>query len=144
MILSVFDVVLNGLRTYIFSHTTNRVDVTLGAKLFNHLLHLPIAFFQSRRVGDTVARVRELDTIRNFITGSALTLVIDLLFTCIFFAVMYYYSPILTWVVLGSIPFYLVLSVIITPILRNRLDEKFRRGAENQAFLVESVNGVKR
>lgn len=142
VILSVFDVVLNGLRTYIFSHTTNRVDVTLGAKLFNHLLHLPIAFFQSRRVGDTVARVRELDTIRNFITGSALTLVIDLLFTCIFFAVMYYYSPILTWVVLGSIPFYVMLSVIITPILKNRLDEKFRRGAENQAFLVESVNGV--
>ena len=140
--ISIFDVVLNGLRTYLFSHTTNRVDVTLGSSLFRHLLHLPIAYFQSRQVGTTVARVRELETIRNFITGSALTLVIDLFFTFVFFAVMYYYSPVLFWVVLGSIPFYIVLSAFITPILRKRLDEKFKRGAESQAFLVESVSGV--
>lgn len=142
IVISLFDVVLNGLRTYVFSHTTNRVDVTLGSKLFNHLLRLPIAFFNSRQVGNTVARVRELDTIREFITGSALTLVIDLAFTVIFFAVMYYYSPTLTWIVLGSIPLYVILSLTITPILRNRLNEKFKRGAENQAFLVESISGV--
>lgn len=142
IVISLFDVVLNGLRTYVFSHTTNRVDVTLGSKLFNHLLRLPIAFFNSRQVGNTVARVRELDTIREFITGSALTLVIDLAFTIIFFAVMYYYSPTLTWIVLGSIPLYVILSLSITPILRNRLNEKFKRGAENQAFLVESISGV--
>lgn len=140
--ISLFDVVLNGLRTYLFSHTTNRVDVSLGSSLFRHLVHLPIAYFQARQVGTTVARVRELETIRNFITGSALTLVIDLFFTFVFFAVMYYYSPTLFWVVLGSIPFYIVLSAFITPILRKRLDEKFRRGAEYQAFLVESVSGV--
>jgi len=142
IVISVFDVVLNGLRTYVFSHTTNRVDVTLGSKLFNHLLRLPIAFFNSRQVGNTVARVRELDTIREFITGSALTLVIDLLFTVIFFAVMYFYSPTLTWIVLGSIPLYVILSLSITPVLRSRLNEKFKRGAENQAFLVESISGV--
>ncbi len=142
LVISVFDVVLNGLRTYLFSHTTNRVDVTLGSSLFRHLLHLPIAYFQARQVGTTVARVRELETIRNFITGSALTLVIDLFFTFVFFAVMYYYSPTLFMVVLGSIPFYVLLSAFITPILRKRLDEKFKRGAENQAFLVESVSGV--
>lgn len=142
VVISLFDVVLNGLRTYVFSHTTNRVDVTLGARLFHHLMHLPIGFFQSRQVGTTVARVHELNTIREFITGSALTLVIDLGFTLIFFAVMYFYSPTLTWIVLGSIPFYVALSVYITPILRNRLNEKFRRGAENQAFLVESIAGA--
>ncbi|MCP5160237.1 MAG: type I secretion system permease/ATPase [Hahellaceae bacterium] len=142
VVVSVFDVLLNGLRTYVFSHTTNRVDVTLGARLFDHLLHLPIAFFKSRRVGDTVARVRELDSIRNFITGTALTLVLDLFFTLVFFAVMYYYSPTLTWIVLGSLPFYIGLSLWVTPILRGRLDEKFKRGAENQSFLVEAVSGV--
>ncbi|WP_083921076.1 type I secretion system permease/ATPase [Hahella ganghwensis] len=142
VVISIFDVVLNGLRNYVFSHTTNRVDVSLGAKLYNHLTHLPVAYFLSRQVGNTVARVRELDTIRNFITSSALTLVIDLFFTIVFFVVMYFYSPTLTWVVAGSIPFYIALSVYITPILRRRLDEKFKRGAENQAFLTESVSGI--
>ncbi|RKZ89015.1 MAG: type I secretion system permease/ATPase [Gammaproteobacteria bacterium] len=139
---SLFEVVLGGLRTYLFSHTTNRVDVVLGAKLFKHLLALPISYFEARRVGDSIARVRELENIRNFITGSALTLIIDLFFTVIFFVVMYYYSPTLTFIVLGAIPFYLILSIFITPVLRKRLDEKFNRGAENQAFLVESITGV--
>ncbi|UYM17723.1 type I secretion system permease/ATPase [Endozoicomonas euniceicola] len=142
LVISVFDVVLNGLRNYIFSHTTNRVDVILGARLFSHLVRLPVAYFQARRVGDTVARVRELDTIREFITGSALTLCIDLFFTLVFFVVMYFYSPTLTWIVLGSIPFYVLLSLVVTPILRARLDEKFKRGAANQSFLVESVTGI--
>ncbi len=142
VVLSVFDVLLNGLRNYVFSHTTNRVDVTLGAKLYHHLTHLPIAYFLARQVGNTVARVRELDTIRNFITSSALTLVIDLFFTVVFFAVMAYYSPTLTWVVLGSIPGYVILSVLITPVLKQRLDEKFARGAANQAFLTESIAGI--
>ncbi|GAB6041682.1 type I secretion system permease/ATPase [Endothiovibrio diazotrophicus] len=140
--IALFDAVLGGLRTYLFSHTTNRVDVTLGARLFKHLLALPIAYFESRRVGDTVARVRELESIRNFITGSALTLVIDLGFTIVFLAVMYYYSPTLCFIVLGAIPAYVLLSVLVTPVLRARLNEKFSRGAENQAFLVESVTGI--
>ncbi|MFQ5661601.1 MAG: type I secretion system permease/ATPase [Gammaproteobacteria bacterium] len=142
LVVSLFDVVLNGLRTYVFSHTTNRIDVTLGADLFKHLLRLPLSYFEARRVGDTVARVRELDSIRNFITGSALTLVVDLFFTIVFFAVMYLYSPALTYIVLGAIPFYILLALLVTPILRAHLHEKFNRGAENQAFLVESVNGI--
>lgn len=142
IVVSLFEVVLGGLRTYIFSHTAQRIDVTLGARLFQHLMRLPMAYFVARRVGDTVARVRELETIRNFITGSALTLVIDLAFTVVFFAVMYYFAPLLTWIVLASIPFYVIVSLAITPSLRSRVEEKFRRGAENQAFLVESVTGV--
>jgi subfamily B ATP-binding cassette protein HlyB/CyaB len=137
-----FEVILTGLRTYVFTHTTNRIDVMLGARLFRHLMALPVSYFEARRVGDTVARVRELDSIRNFLTGSALMSVLDLFFVFVFLAVMYYYSPILTWVVLGTIPFYVALSFFITPILRSRLHEKFNRGAENQAFLVETVNGI--
>jgi len=140
--IALFETGLGILRTYVFAHTTNRIDVELGARLFRHLLALPIAYFQSRRVGDSVARVRELENIRNFLTSSALTIVIDLLFTVVFFAVMFLYSPLLTWIVLGSIPFYLVISAAATPLFRARLDEKFKRGAENQAFLVESVAGV--
>ncbi|MFB2659100.1 type I secretion system permease/ATPase [Shewanella xiamenensis] len=137
-----FEVVLTGLRTYVFSHTTNRVDVELGSKLYKHMLSLPIAYFNSRRVGDTVARVKELDSIREFLTGSSLTVVLDIFFGFVFFGVMFYYAPLLTWIIIGTIPFYLVLSLIVTPTLRKRLNEKFQRSAENHSFLVESVNGV--
>ena len=140
--IAVFEIALGGLRTYVLSHTTSRIDVELGTGLFRHLLALPLAYFESRPVGQTVARVQELDTIRSFLTGSALTLVLDLLFTVVFLAVMYWYSPTLTHVVLGSIPFYVLISVGITPSLRRRVEEKFRRGAANQAFLVETITGV--
>ena len=142
LVIALFDALLGGIRNYVFSHTTNRVDVELGAKLYQHLVSLPLAYFESRQVGQSVARVRELDTIRNFITGTALTLCIDLFFTLIFFVVMWWYSPVLTLVVMASIPFYILLSVFITPILRARLDEKFKHGAENQSFLVESITGI--
>src|SRR6202047_2562591 len=139
---AIFETVLGALRTYVFAHTTNRIDVELGARLFRHLVALPIAYFESRRAGDSVARVRELENIRNFLTSSALTLVIDLLFTVVFLAVMFYYSPILSWIVVGSFPFYIALSVGVTPIFRQRLEKKFDRGAENQSFLVESVSAI--
>ncbi|WP_246668326.1 type I secretion system permease/ATPase [Bradyrhizobium elkanii] len=142
VVLTVFEAVLETLRVYQFAHTTNRIDVELGARLFRHLLALPIAYFQTRRVGDSVARVRELENIRQFLTSSALTLVIDLLFTVVFLAVMFYYSTTLTWIVLASFPLYIGISAGAAPLFRRRLDEKFNRGSENQAFLVESVTGI--
>lgn len=141
-VIVVFEAFLGGFRNYLFSHTTNRVDVELGSRLFNHLLALPLAYFESRQVGQNVARVRELDTIRNFITGTALTLVIDLFFVFVFIAVMWYYSPTLTWIVLATVPAYVILSLFITPILRHRLDDKFKHGAANTAFLTESITGI--
>jgi subfamily B ATP-binding cassette protein HlyB/CyaB len=140
--ISIFEAIIGGLRTYLFSHTTNRIDVELGARLFRHLMALPIAYFQTRRVGDSVARVRELENIRNFLTSSALTLVIDLFFTFVFIIVMFFYSPMLMLIVIGAFPFYIGISALATPLFRRNLDEKFQRGAENQAFLVESVTGV--
>ncbi|HFP1190377.1 TPA: enterohemolysin T1SS ABC transporter permease/ATPase EhxB, partial [Escherichia coli] len=127
---------------YIFSHTTSRIDVELSAKLFRHLLALPVSYFENRRVGETVARVRELEQIRNFLTGQALTSVLDLFFSVIFFCVMWYYSPQLTLVILLSLPCYVIWSLFISPLLRRRLDDKFLRNAENQAFLVETVTAI--
>jgi|SRR5476651_878874 len=140
--ISVFEAVLSVLRTYVFAHTTNRIDVELGARLFRHLLALPLAYFQTRRAGDSVARVRELENIRNFLTSSALTLTIDLFFTFVFVGIMFFYSTTLTWIVLGSLPFYMLISIGLTPAFRRRLNEKFKLGADNQSFLVESLTGV--
>ncbi|CAE6750960.1 type I secretion system permease/ATPase [Nitrospira defluvii] len=140
--LALFDALLGGLRTYLFAHTTNRIDVGLGAQLFRHLLALPLAYFEARRVGDTVARIRELEQIRQFLTSNSVTVVLDVVFTVVFLGVMWIYNPTLTLVVMASLPFFALLSVLITPTIRARLHEKFNRGAENQAFLVEAVSGI--
>lgn len=139
---AIFEVVLSGMRHYLFSHTTNRIDVELGAKLFRHLMHLPLSFFESRRSGDTVARMRELENARNFLTGQALTSWLDLLFAVIFLGVMFYYSPTLTFVVLAALPIFFGASWLITPLLRKKLEDKFALGAENQTFLVETITAM--
>jgi ATP-binding cassette, subfamily B, bacterial HlyB/CyaB len=141
-LIAMFEALLSGLRTYLFSHTSNRIDVELGARVFRHLMRLPLAYFERRRVGDSVARLRELETIRQFITSSSITLVLDLCFGAVFVGVMFVYSSTLAFVVTATLPLYGLLSIATTPAFRHRLDEKFRRGAENQAFLVESVTGV--
>lgn len=138
----VFEAIFSGLRTWLFSHTTSRIDVELGARLFRHLVALPISYFQSRRVGDSVARVRELENVRSFLTGHALTLVLDLLFSVVFLAVMAWYSGWLTLIVLASLPLYALVSLLCTPVLRGRIRERCARGAENQSFLVETVSGI--
>lgn len=139
---SIFEVVLGAMRHYLMSHTTNRIDVELGAKLFKHLLHLPLSYFESRRSGDTVARVRELENARNFMTGQALTSWLDLLFAFIYLAIMFYYSLTLTLVVIAALPVFFGASAVITPLLRKKLEDKFAMGAENQAYLVETVTSM--
>ena len=141
-LISVFEVILGGLRTYLFSHTSNRIDVELGARIFQHLVRLPLSYFSARRVGDSVARVRELENIRQFLTGSAMTLLLDIVFGSLFLAMMFLYSPALAWIVVGASPLILLVAIIVTPIFRARLNEKFKRGAENQSFLVESITGI--
>jgi len=142
LVVSLFEVLLNALRTYVFSHTCSRIDVELGAKLFGHLLSLPLPWFHARRAGDSVARLRELENIRSFLTGNGIALVLDLVFSVIFIGVMLLYSTTLTLIVVLSLPCYLALSIAVTPMMRRRLEEKFQRGAENQAFLVETVNSI--
>ncbi len=142
LIIIVFEGVLNILQTQLLSHTSNRIDAVLGARLFKHLLRLPLRYFEVRRVGDTVARVRELETIRSFITSSSITIIIDLLFVGIFLSVMLLYSVFLTLVVVVSIVCLAALTLIIKPMMRYRLEEKFDRGAESQSYMVESVTGI--
>jgi subfamily B ATP-binding cassette protein HlyB/CyaB len=137
IVIAIFEWWMGILRTYLFAHTTNKIDVILGTKLFRHLAALPLRYFELRRVGDTVARVRELENIRQFITGSALTVVLDTFFTIIFIVVMLFYSPVLSLAALLALPVYAGLSFFVTPIYKNQLQEKFTAGADNHAYLVD-------
>jgi len=142
LVVGLFDVVLQYLRSYALYHTASRVDVDLGAQMFGRLFRLPVSYFETRATGQTVARVRELETIRTFLTGQAITSIIDAFFTVLFLAVLFYYSIELGFVVVLSIPFYLAAAIIVRPILRRKIKEKFNRGAISQQYLVESVVGA--
>ena len=141
-VLGLFDVALQYLRTYALSHTTNRIDVELGRRLFFHLFHLPMNYFETRSAGQTVARVRELETIRSFLTGQGLFSALDILFTVVFLAVLLAYSWKLTLIVILSIPLYILIATLVRPILRETIKEKFNRGAESQQMLVEAIVGA--
>ncbi len=142
VVVSLFDVVLQYLRAYALSHTTNRIDVELGQRLFAHLLRLPMSYFETRSAGQTVARVRELETIRAFLTGQGLFSAIDLVFTVVFIAVMFAYSVPLTLIALIALPVYILIGFTVRPPLRDLINEKFNRGAASQQFLVETIVGV--
>lgn len=139
---ALFEMVLSGMRYYLFSHTTHRVDVELGARLFSHLMRLPMSYFNSRSSGDIIARMRELEAARNFLTGQALTAWLDLLFAVVYLAVMFYYSPLLTIIVICFLPIVFGASYVVSPILRKKLEDKFALGADNQSFLVETVGAM--
>ena len=142
VIVAIFELVLNLIRNYLFAHTTSKIDAKLGAKLFHHLLALPLVYFEKRKVGNIIARVRELDQIREFIANKSVTLIIDVLFSGVFVAVMLLYSVKLTMVVLAFVSAIALLYLIVTPELRRRLEEKFQMGAQSNSYLVESVTGV--
>ncbi len=138
----IFETAMSMARNYVFTHTTSRIDVMLGARLFKHLFSLPFRYFEVRRVGQTIARVRELENIRQFLTGAPLTSVLDVMFIVVYLAVMFFYSNKLTWIVILSLPLFVILSAIVTPIFKIRLEEKFNCGAMQQSYLVEAVSGV--
>ncbi|AKG22390.1 type I secretion system permease/ATPase [Calothrix sp. 336/3] len=142
LVVSLFEAILGILRLFVFTHTARRLDLSLSAQLFRHLMRLPLAYFESRRVGDTVARVQELEQIRQFLTGTALTVVLDSIFAVVYLALMFYYNIPLTLVALGVLPLFAILTLTATPILRNWLNETFNRSADSQSFLVETVTGI--
>ncbi|MDH4378677.1 MAG: type I secretion system permease/ATPase [Vampirovibrionales bacterium] len=137
-----FECVLNISRNYIFAHTANKMDAKLGSKLFKHLFSLPYLYFESRKVGNIVSRVRELDSIRDFITNKAVSVLIDSIFSVVFLIMMLLYSTPLTLMVVGFIVLIALLYVVATPIFRERLEAKFEMGAQSNAYLVEAVTGV--
>ncbi|MBW4692811.1 MAG: type I secretion system permease/ATPase [Lyngbya sp. HA4199-MV5] len=137
-----FEAGLGFLRLFIFTHTARRLDLSLSAQLFRHLMRLPLSYFEARRVGDTVARVQELENIRQFLTGTALTVILDAVFAVVYLVIMVAYSVPLTFVALGMIPFFALLTLTVTPFLRKQLNETFNRSADSQSFLVETITGI--
>jgi len=139
---SLWETAFGWLRTRLYSETSQKIDVELGAKLFRHLLGLPLAYFEARRVGDIAMRVRQLETIREFLTNASLTVLVDPAFTIVFLVVMYFYSAKLFLITIITIPAYFAVALFITSPLRARIEEKFERGAANNALLIESIGGI--
>ncbi|AIF49858.1 peptidase domain-containing ABC transporter [Pelosinus sp. UFO1] len=142
VVVAIFQVWMTAVRSYLFTNTTNKIDVTLSSELFRHITALPIKYFETWQVGDVVSRVRELENVRQFITGSSLTLVLDIVFAVVYIAVMFVYSGVLSLAALVALPLYIILNIVVTPIFRRRLNDKFTAGTENQAFLIEAVTGI--
>lgn len=138
----IFEFLLNLVRNYIFIHTTSKIDSKLGSKLFYHLISLPLVYFENRKVGNIIARVRELDQIREFIANKSVTVILDVLFSFVFVIMMFMYSVKLTFVAIGFVFIIGILYFFITPELRRRLEEKFQMGAQSNSYLVESVTGM--
>ena len=131
------------LRSYLFLNTTNKIDVTLSAHLFRKISELPVPFFDKWQVGDVVSRMGELETIRGFLTGSALTVILDVIFAVVYLAVMFIYSSELSYVVWVTIPLYIILNAIIAPIYKHRINERFLLASKQQSFMIEAVTGVR-
>jgi len=142
VLISFFSGILKYLRAYVLNHTSNRIDVELGAKLYAHLVRLPISYFDRRPAGIIVTRARAIETVRRFLTDQSLTSVIDLMFLFIYIAVLMLYSAKLTLVILLLIPVYFGISVLMKPAYRRRLKDKFRRWSKAQQLLVETVVGI--
>ncbi|MFA0481594.1 peptidase domain-containing ABC transporter, partial [Vibrio splendidus] len=141
VITGIVEVLLRGLREYQYAHTANRIDIQLGLKLVKHLFGLPLMFFKTRQVGAIVTRVRELDTVREFLTGSMFTLTVEFLFMFVFLYVMSLLSPPLTWLFIATIPLYVLLAWWLTPRMQAAVEEQFTHAAANTSFLTETVAG---
>ena len=140
--LNLFSIWMSALRTYLFAHSSSKIDAVLSSQLFRHITSLPLAYFDRWQAGDVVSRVGELEKIRSFMTGASLTVVLDIVFAVVYVAVMFLYSSYLSVIVLMALPVYLALQLIVTPIFKRLLNQLFLIGAENQSFLIETVNGV--
>lgn len=137
-----FELILTLAKDYVFHFTTNRIDMILNSKIIRHLFALPLAYFENRRVGDTVARVREVENIRSFLTGTPLVALLDVLFVFVYIIIMFFYSSLLSFVILAIVPLIVIIYAFVTPVFRKQLDQKYYDGAELQSFIVESMNGI--
>jgi ATP-binding cassette, subfamily B, bacterial HlyB/CyaB len=142
LVVAVVEAVLTAIRTQLFVDTTNRIDLSLGAEVINHLLRLPLSYFERRPVGELATRVNELENIRSFLTGTALTVVMDAVFSIIYILVMLIYSPILTAVALATVPLFALLNLMVSPIIRRQLQNKAERNSETHSYLVEIMGGM--
>lgn len=143
ILVTIFQSWMTGLRSYLFTHTTNKIDVALSSKMFKTITALPIKYFQKWQVGEVVSRAGELENLRSFLTGSSLTIVLDIVFAIIYLAVMVFYSKMLSLIVILILPFFVLLNLVIAPLYKNRINERFLIGAENRSFLIETITGMR-
>ncbi|MEH1843183.1 MAG: peptidase domain-containing ABC transporter [Nostoc sp.] len=142
LVVGLFEAVLTTLRTYLFVDTTNRIDMGLGSQIIDHLLRLPLRYFERRPVGELSTRINELENIRQFLTGTALTVGLDALFSLVYIGVMLIYSWQLTLVGLSTIPIFVIITLIASPTISRQLRGKAERNAETQSYLVEVMSGI--
>ena len=143
ILVAVFSQWIQALRAYLFINITNKIDVTLSAHLFKKVEELPVKYFDKWQVGDVVSRMGELETIRSFLTGTALTLVLDVVFAVIYLGVMFLYSNVLSYVVWVTIPLFVILNAIVAPIYKKRINERFLLSAEQNSFNIETITGIR-
>ncbi|BAY07098.1 peptidase domain-containing ABC transporter [Calothrix sp. NIES-2098] len=142
LVIGVFEAALTSLRIYLFADTTNRIDIRLGSEVIEHLLKLPLSYFERRRVGELAGRINELENIRSFLTGTALTVVLDAVFSVIYIGIMLFYSWMLTLVALATVPLFAILTTFVVPIVQRQLRTKAERHADTQSYLVEILTGI--
>ncbi|BAY65724.1 cyclic nucleotide-regulated ABC bacteriocin/lantibiotic exporter [Calothrix brevissima NIES-22] len=142
LVIGVFEAALTSLRIYLFADTTNRIDIRLGSEVIEHLLRLPLSYFERRRVGELAGRINELENIRQFLTGTALTVVLDAIFSVIYIGIMLFYSWMLTLVALATVPLFAILTTFVVPIVQQQLRKKAERYADTQSYLVEILTGI--
>ena len=142
LVVAVIEAILTSVLTHLFTDTTNRIDLTLGSEVINHLLRLPLSYFERRPVGELATRIHELENIRSFLTGTALTVVMDAVFSVVYIVVMAIYSPVLTLVALATVPLFGLLNLMVSPVMRRQLQEKAECNAETQSYLVEVMGGI--
>ncbi len=138
----IFTSVMGWVRQYLVLHTGNRIDATLGHKVFSHLLDLPVRYYDHRPTGVVIARVHGVETIREFLAGGLVTLLLDFPFLIVFLAIMFWYSWQLSLIAVACLTLISILSFLVTPIIRAKLNHQFMLGARNQAFLTEYVSGM--
>ncbi|MFN6469045.1 MAG: peptidase domain-containing ABC transporter [Nostoc sp. SerVER01] len=142
LVVGVVEAILTTVRTHLFVDTTNRIDLSLGSEVISHLLRLPLSYFERHPVGELATRIHELENIRSFLTGTALTVVMDAVFSVVYIVVMAFYSPILTLVALVTVPLFGLLNLVVSPVMRRQLQEKAERNAQTQSYLVEVMGGM--
>ena len=142
LICTLFQNWIMSLRAYLFTNITSKMDVALSSRLFKNITSLPVSYFQKWQVGDVVSRIGELETLRSFMTGSSLTIVLDIVFAVVYFGVMFLYSRVLSVVVLVMIPLFVILNLVVAPIFKRMINDKFLIASENRSFLIETITGI--
>ena len=142
LICTVFQNWMQCLRAYLFTNIASKMDVALSSRLFKNITALPVSYFQKWQVGDVVSRLGELQTLRSFMTGSSLTIILDIIFAIVYFIVLFLYNRMLSVVVLVMIPLFVILNLVVAPIFKRMINDKFLIGAENRSFLIEAITGI--